>query len=936
MSDPVRELSFSGGEITPAMWSRTDHVKYDTGLRTLRNMVCMRHGGVTGRPGTEYIATTLNGGNAVRLIPFIFNETGDGQSYVLEFGNLYVSFYQNGGVVSAVPPTAYTIVSPYAQADLQDLKFAQSADIITITHPNYLPYELQRLAATNWILAPVAFQPQIASPNLVTDLGGDATEPKTYYAVTCVAQNGEEGLPTLSAFTLTGGATPTSPVTLTWVGIGTAGATSFRVYKSTGPTPDSLGYIGTATGPPVSSVVNMYTFLDYGTTPDLTNGPPIPFNPFVTPNSPVISNTGIVAIPGQARTYAYAITAIIAGVESSPTFLYTTNTAAPSGGPNNPYYFSVKVPPNTTTFRVYRNNGLGGTVYGRIFTGVTNPNVADINGSAPNFSINPPAISANYNPTNVGFSQQRRCFSNTVANPIGFWMSQTGLYSNFNTHIIPVDSDAVFGSLASDEVNAIQDILELKFMLMLTAGSEVYVQGNGSGVVTPSAVNASTQSQYGASSLRFLKVGDTLLFNQSLGSFIRDFSFDFAIDGYRGNDITVFSSHLFEGYTISDWCFQKIPDSIIWAVRDDGVLLSCTYLREQQILAWSHGDFTNGTVENVCAIPENGQYYVYLSIARTINGSTVRYIERMSSRIWTDPIDATYLDCFLNYNGQNEAATTMTLTAPSGTFSSDKDAYTQLLTLTASASFFTAAMVNDEIFIQDEEFVESQGQEGNQIRCIIQAFTSTTVVTVTPSAKVPVEFQNAATTNWSRAVQTVTGLSHLEGEEVSVWADRFLVGSPLNSNVTTVYTVASGAITLDKCYAVIYVGLPMIQDFQPLDLEMAAGPTMLAKRKMTGKVNIYTYKSRTMFAGSENPDFNKDNTDDDPLFELIEQMQGENRQTYDEPPNLQTGQDFITFDTRWDYGGRLFIRNVDPVPFSILSIAPEGIDPSQNPMLKKV
>ena len=103
MSPPIKMSTFAGGEITPAAWARSDLALYEKSARTLRNMICMKHGGVVGRPGTEYVSTALNGGNQVRLIPFVFNETGLGQSYVLEFGNQYIAFYQNGAnVVSSI------------------------------------------------------------------------------------------------------------------------------------------------------------------------------------------------------------------------------------------------------------------------------------------------------------------------------------------------------------------------------------------------------------------------------------------------------------------------------------------------------------------------------------------------------------------------------------------------------------------------------------------------------------------------------------------------------------------------------------------------------------------------------------------------------------------------------------------------------------------
>lgn len=797
------------------MYARTDHIKYETGLRTLRNMLCMRHGGATMRPGTMYVATTQNSGQQVRLIPFIFNETGTGQSYVLEFGNGYVAFYQNGGVVlnGGVP---YVIASQYLQADLQDLNFSQSNDVLTIVHRNYPPTELRRLAATSWSFTAVTFDGTAVQPNL-TFAGGDVGFAD--YIVTAVMPNGDE----TAVYNFYANATkPTStmPVTITIAYFGAGTPAYYRVYKydiTVTPAVGSVaGFIGTTNG---------NTFIDNGIVPDYANNPPI---------------------PGPLKT----------------------------------------------------------------------------------------AVAAGDYPTVVGYVQQRRAFAATTANPVGVWESVPGSPNNFTTHVPPVDDDAIFFSIAGEEVNEVQAVLELKFMLLMTAGAELFVQGNGSGVVTPSAINAATQSQYGCSNLRPLKVGDVLLFNQALGSFIRDFSFDFSIDGYRGNDITIFSSHLFEGYSVSDWAYQKIPDSIIWAVRSDGVLLSCTYVREQQVLAWARHDFTNGIVENICAIPENGEYAVYLSIKRVIDGATVRYIERISSRIWSDPLDATYLDCFATYDGRNTTSTTMRLT---GSFSAPAGSeYEEELTLIASAGFFTTDMVGNQIFLQDALFVSSQGKKGNQIRCTIQEYTSSIRVNVTPNRAVPAEFQNIATDNWSLAVDEVSGLDYLIGQEVSVWADRFVVGSPLNSNVSSVYTVsASGTVTLDHCYAVIYVGLPMIADLEPMDLETSFGGTILAKRKRNGKLNVYVYNSRSLFAGSQNPDNNVDNTDDDLLYGLIEQMGEANRQTYDEPPSMKTGQDYVTFDTRWNYGGRIFIRNVDPIPLTILAVAAEGEDPASSPFYKK-
>ncbi len=93
------QSSFNSGEVTPLTFGRVDLAKYRSALETCRNMVVTPHGGVTRRPGTEYIATTKNGSEKVRLIPFIFNTV---QAYILEAGPNYMRVYRDGGQVQTV------------------------------------------------------------------------------------------------------------------------------------------------------------------------------------------------------------------------------------------------------------------------------------------------------------------------------------------------------------------------------------------------------------------------------------------------------------------------------------------------------------------------------------------------------------------------------------------------------------------------------------------------------------------------------------------------------------------------------------------------------------------------------------------------------------------------------------------------------------------
>jgi hypothetical protein len=181
----VVQRSFAAGELAPELYARTDQVKYATGLRTCRNFLVQKHGGVANRPGTRFIAEVKDSSKAVRLLRFVFNAS---QTYVLELGDHYARFYQNGGRVTVagvpawsnatnyvigdlvvsggvnyycvqahinhVPPNAtywyaltgviYEIPTPWGTADLPDLDYAQSADVVTLVHPSYPPQELKR------------------------------------------------------------------------------------------------------------------------------------------------------------------------------------------------------------------------------------------------------------------------------------------------------------------------------------------------------------------------------------------------------------------------------------------------------------------------------------------------------------------------------------------------------------------------------------------------------------------------------------------------------------------------------------------------------------------------------------------------------------------------------------------------------------------------
>jgi len=145
--------NFTAGELSPRLDGRVDLAKYPAGCATVENMVIYPHGAAARRPGTQYIAPVKTSSAKTRLIPFEFSTT---QTYILELGNQYIRFFRdNGQILSGGSP--YEISSPYLTAELFDIKFAQSADVMYITHPNHKTRKLSRTGHTSWSLTEVEF-----------------------------------------------------------------------------------------------------------------------------------------------------------------------------------------------------------------------------------------------------------------------------------------------------------------------------------------------------------------------------------------------------------------------------------------------------------------------------------------------------------------------------------------------------------------------------------------------------------------------------------------------------------------------------------------------------------------------------------------------------------------------------------------------------------
>jgi hypothetical protein len=257
----ILNRSFAGGEISPEMFGRIDDIKFATGTALMRNFIPLPHGPAANRPGFQFVREVKDSTKKVRLIPFTFSST---QTFAIEMGAGYFRFHSMGGtVLSAGVP--YEIANPFTEDELFSVHYVQSADVVTLVHPNHAPMELRRLGATNWQLITISFGPTLSPPSSVSvaAAGAPSSGLISYkYVVTAVVdtpvnESIASSVGSVNNNLYTTGATNT----ISWPAV--TGASRYKVYKYSGGV---YGYIGQTTS---------LSIIDDNIAADISETPPI-------------------------------------------------------------------------------------------------------------------------------------------------------------------------------------------------------------------------------------------------------------------------------------------------------------------------------------------------------------------------------------------------------------------------------------------------------------------------------------------------------------------------------------------------------------------------------------------------------------------------------------------------------------------------------------
>jgi hypothetical protein len=690
----------------------------------------------------------------------------------------------------------FSLPTPYAADDLALLKYVQSADTMTLTHPSYSARRLTRAGHALWSLTSITFAPTTQPPTgLASTSGGSAA----FVVVTAISDtSGEESLPSAAA-----GSSNGSGGTWNWTGV--PGCTNYNVYKVKGSV---YGFV---------AQVQQASWTDSNLDPDISNTPPgsrTPFGTNLLSSATVVqggsgynSPTGKVIDGG--RTLTTVSFALSGSAIASATLADTTQQASPnaflqitdgsgSGAVLQPIFTSEGDPSITYVSGCTVINGGSGygagvqvrtvvsgvidfypvgfivSVSGGSITGITpgshfpvDPDAAasgqiglivtDSAGTGAVIGLNTttdPDVGSK-NPACSTYFMQRQVYGATSDQPQGLWFTAVGAFGNMNVSTPTRDDDAITRTLTGRQVNEIRHLVPVgSSMLVMTSGAEWRCwPGPSSNALTPGACFTLPQTEHGSSHVPPIQAGNDVLFIKEKGSRVVALRFDAIQDQYQSFDMSILSSHLLYdssgAHRIVEWAFAAEPHQIIWAARDDGVLLGFTYMREHDVYAW-HRHVTDGVVESVATVTEADGFggfedAVWLIVNRTVGGQPQRCLERMVSRTFPTIADAWFVDCGLVYDGD------------------------------------------------------------------------------TP-------------------VTEVSGLDHLEGKTVAILGD----GSVVPSQVVT-----GGVVPLDSAYSKVIVGLPYTADLETLNLELATqtGPTAQGQMKKIGQVTVRVKEARGLSVG---------------------------------------------------------------------------------------
>ena len=518
-------------------------------------------------------------------------------------------------------------------------------------------------------------------------------------------------------------------------------------------------------------------------------------------------------------------------------------------------------------------------------------------------------------PSSVTFFEQRLVFAGTTEQPQTIFFSRSGDYENMDANIggTVADDDAIIYTIASNQVNAIRFMTATRTLIIGTAGGEFTVSGGGTdSAVTPTNILIKKQSNHGSANVDAIAVGNATLFLQRAKRKIRELAYNFDVDGYIAPDMTILAEHISEG-GLTQIAYQQEPNQIVYAVRGDGELVGLTYQREQQVTAWHRhifgGRFGNATVTVTdFANIANGTRIVLTKA----NGTTTTFTSATSATSGKFHTTSSNNQTATNLKTLIDADSDFTATVSSNvvTITETSPLSTGFLTVTSLDDATRLARTNEGKAVCESVAVIPTDDTEYQVYVIVKRTINgatrrfveiLNVFDFDETDNTSFNFLDSALSYSGSAVTTISGLDHLEGQTVSILA---------NGATHPDKTVSSGSITLDRSSTDVKVGLAYTSLLQTMRLNAGSqNGTSQGKTKRIYDITVRMFETIGVEVG---PDLS--NMERIPFRSSADLM--------DEGIPPFTGDKEVEFRGNYETDGFIFVRQTQPLPFTILSLYP--------------
>lgn len=536
--------------------------------------------------------------------------------------------------------TVLSVTTPYLTADLPTLKFETSADVMFITHPSYEQRRLSRFADTSWKLQVEGLKTgPFRDEN--SELNKTIVASATTGSVTLTAVGFSPFLSSTTAGHVPSGSLATSK--------SQTGAL-FKLVHAAG-TPSEAGALitnsldATHTALAVPKGIT-WDFTTNGTWGTAANAASVvlerSYDAFTTKETVVTVTSAANKNITTSGTEEFADATYRARVSEAGGDASVCSTQLSIRDTSHIGIAEITAVASGTSATATVLKTLGSTDKTHRFS----------EGSFSNFRGWPIDVTIS--------AEERLTFVGSVSGPLTTWGSASGDFTDYSGGTDD-DNSIIFTLVGTGQQNRIRWVIPREALVIGTVGgAHLLGASKVDEAMTPTNVRARLQTTKGSEDVAAIMINQAILFAERGGRKIRELLFDFNSDSYKADDLTVFAEHIMGEATtdgVVDMAYQRTPDPILWCVRNDGQMAIMSYERDQKVFAWSRLVTVDGTAdssfESVAVIygGERSEDEVWVTVKRTVNSATVRYVERFKPRNWgADEDDAFFVDSGFTYD----------------------------------------------------------------------------------------------------------------------------------------------------------------------------------------------------------------------------------------------------------------------------------------------